>query len=125
MSINDIREELSSLKTVEKTNNDKTINDILDNNIKLMEDFVNTKVINIYARPWNKLEIKLKKKKISEYFSLLLENKEINESEHISIVEKLHRLIDLNKKIKLDYDVDQCCITSFDYNSYIINSMTA
>ena len=125
MSINDIREELSSLKTVEKTNNDKTINDILDNNIKLMEDFVNTKVINIYARPWNKLEIKLKKKKISEYFSLLLENKEINESEHISIVEKLHRLLDLNKKIKLDYDVDQCCITSFDYNSYIINSMTA
>ena len=120
MSINDIREELSSLKTVEKTDNDRTINDILDNNIKLMEDFVNTKVINIYARPWNKLEIKLKKKKISEYFSLLLENDEINKSDYTSIVDKLNRLLDLNKKIKLEYDVEQCCITSFDYNSYIL-----
>ena len=65
MSINDIREELKSLKNIESKPNEKTIDDILDNNIKLMEDFVNTKVINIYARPWNKLEVKQIKKVIN------------------------------------------------------------
>ena len=120
MSINDIREELKSLKNIENKQNEKTIDDILDNNIKIMEDFVNTKVINIYARPWNKLEVKLKKRKIAEYFSLLLENNEIDESEHKSIIEKLNKLLDLNKKIKLDYDIELCCITSFDYNSYLL-----
>ena len=119
MSINDIREELKSLKNIEKVTNEKTINDILDNNIKIMEDFVNTKVINIYARPWNKLEVKLKKRKIEEYFSLLLENNEIDESEQKSILEKLNKLLDLNKKIKLDYDIELCCITKFDYTTYL------
>ena len=119
MSINDIREELKSLKSLESKPNEKTINDILDNNIKVMEDFVNTKVINIYARPWNKLEVKLKKRKVSEYFSLLLENNEISQSEYDSTLEKLNKLLDLNKKIKLDYDVELCCITKFDYNAYL------
>ena len=119
MSINDIKEELKSLRNIEKVSNEKTIDDILDNNIKVMEDFVNTKVINIYARPWNKLEVKLKKRKIEEYFSLLLENNEISQNEYNSTLEKLNKLLDLNKKIKLDYDVELCCITKFDYNAYL------
>lgn len=119
MSINDIREELKSLKNIENKPNEKTIDDILDNNIKIMEEFVNTKVINIYARPWNKLEVKLKKRKIAEYFSLSLENNEISQSQYDSILEKLNKLLDLNKKIKLDYDVELCCITKFDYESYL------
>ena len=118
MSINDIREELKSLKNIESKPNEKTIDDILDNNIKLMEDFVNTKVINIYARPWNKLEVKLKKRKIAEYFSLALENNEISKSKHDSTLEKFNKMLDLNKKIKLDYDIELCCITNFDYESY-------
>ena len=119
MSINDIKEELKSLRNIEKVSNEKTIDDILDNNIKVMEDFVNTKVINIYARPWNKLEVKLKKRKIEEYFSLLLENNEISQNEYNSTLEKLNKLLDLNKKIKLDYDVELCGITKFDYNAYL------
>ena len=38
---------------------------------------------------------------------------------HDSIIEKFNKMLDLNKKIKLDYDVELCCITNFDYESYL------
>ena len=62
MSISDINNELDTLKnkdnSVIKT---KNIDDILQNNIESMEKYVNNKVINIYSRPWTKLESRLKK----------------------------------------------------------------
>ena len=45
----------------------KTIDDILKSNIENLENFVNSKVINIYQRPWNKLEPRLKTIKINEF----------------------------------------------------------
>ena len=67
MSLNDIQTELKSIKSNSPDINNtskKTIQDILKNNVEKMEKFMDSKVINIYSRPWNKLEPKLKKKKI-------------------------------------------------------------
>ena len=62
MSINDINEELNSIDTnkdIVKEEN-KSVECILNDGIKLIEDFVGTKIVNMYSRPWSKLEPKLK-----------------------------------------------------------------
>jgi len=120
MSINDIQNELNSLKTISESTNDcKTIGDVLRNNIENIERNVDSRVINIYSRPWNKLEVRLKKKKITEHLTILLESSEINKDIHDTLLYKLHKEIEFNKKIKLDYDEDKCEITKFDYTIYL------
>ena len=122
MSLNDIQNELESIKsnTIDiNDNSHKTIEDILKNNVERLEQFMDSKVINIYSRPWNKLEPKLKKKKIEEYLNLLLETKVITLKIFNILFYKLSRDIILNKKIKLEYDTDKCSIISFNYDSYL------
>ena len=53
--------DLNSVKTC-------TVDDIVNKKLNSLEDYVNSRVINIYQRPWNKLEHKLKFKKIDEYY---------------------------------------------------------
>jgi len=72
-SISTITDSLNALidtknKTVEIQNDKGTVNFIMNRNINNLEEYLNTKVINIYQRPWNKLELKLKTRKIDEYF---------------------------------------------------------
>jgi hypothetical protein len=122
MSLNDIQTELESIKsnTIDiNDNSHNTIEDILKNNVKRLEQFMDGKVINIYSRPWNKLEPKLKKKKIEEYLNSLLEIKTITLNQFNSLFYKLSRDIILNEKIKLEYDKDKCSIISFNYDSYL------
>ena len=122
MSLNDIQTELESIKsnTIDiNDNSHNTIEDILKNNVKRLEQFMDSKVINIYSRPWNKLEPKLKKKKIEEYLNSLLEIKTITLNQFNSLFYKLSRDIILNEKIKLEYDTDKCSIISFKYDSYL------
>ena len=122
MSLNDIQQELKSIKSNSVDINDtskKTIQDILKNNVERLEKFMDSKVINIYSRPWNKLEPKLKKKKIEEYLKSLLETKTIALEIFNHLFYKLSRDIMLNEKIKLEYDTDKCSIISFDYESYL------
>jgi hypothetical protein len=122
MSLNDIQQELKSIKSKSVDINDtsqKTIQDILKNNVERLEKFMDSKVINIYSRPWNKLEPKLKKKKIEEYLKSLLETKTITLETFNHLFYKLSRDIMLNEKIKLEYDIDKCSIISFDYESYL------
>jgi hypothetical protein len=122
MSLNDIQTELESIKSKSATINDssqKNIKDILKNNIVRMEQFMDSKVINIYSRPWNKLEPKLKKQKIQEYLNSLLETNMITLDIFNSLFHKISRAIMLNEKIKLEYDTDKCSIISFDYESYL------
>lgn len=45
-----------------------TVDDIVNKRLNSLEDYVNARVINIYQRPWNKLEQKLKLKKLDEYY---------------------------------------------------------
>jgi hypothetical protein len=120
MSINDIQNELNSLKTTSESTNDfKTIKDVLRNNIENIEKYVDSRVINIYSRPWNKLEERLKKRKIEEYLTILLESTEIDKDIHDNLLYKLHKEIEFNKKIKLEYDETKCEITKFDYTIYL------
>ena len=122
MSLNDIQTELKSIKSNSPDINNtskKTIQDILKNNVEKMEKFMDSKVINIYSRPWNKLESKLKTKKIEEFLKIELESKTITLNTFNNLFYNLSKNIILNKKIKLEYDTDKCCITSFDYKNYL------
>ena len=108
-STSDIIDELDVIKNnINVINNKlkKTIDDILQRNIQNIEDVLDSKVINIYARPWSKLEHKLKLKKIDEYFF----NTEIctygDEDKKFAI-----RYSNDKKKVSLDYDVSLCEIT--------------
>jgi len=121
MSLNDIQNELNSINSNSKTIETKTnsIENVLVNNVKRLEKFMDSKVINIYSRPWNKLETKLKTKKIEEFLKKELETNVITLDTFNSLFYKLSRNITLNEKIKLEYDTEQCCITSFDYKTYL------
>ena len=116
MSINDIEEELNTLKQTPSSPPKKTIIDILDNNIRNLENFVGSKVINIYSRPWNKLEPKLKKKKLAEFIE---KQENLNEESKIRFNNNMIKLIDMNIKIKLEYDKENCEITNFDYHLFL------
>jgi hypothetical protein len=122
MSLNDVQTELKSIKSNNcKTPdiNKNTIENILENNVKRLEKFMDSKVINIYSRPWNKLETKLKKKKIEEYLNSELQSNTITLDTFNNLFYVLSRNIMLNEKIKLDYDIETCSITSFDYKPYL------
>ena len=96
MSLNDIQNELESIKSKSTTINDtshKNIKDILKNNIVRMEQFMDSKVINMYSRPWNKLEPKLKKQKVQEYLNSLLETNIITLDIVNSLFDKISRSI--------------------------------
>ena len=150
--LNKLDATISNEITVSKTN---TVEDIMKNKIESLESFLDSRVINMYQRPWNKLETKLKIRKIEEYYNNppvdIIENKDIEQPKLISKneetetntpkskskskskttkktknkgVEALHNysLKDTitfiqgynsnNKKIKVDYDVKLCQITS-------------
>jgi len=119
MSINDIQNELDTIKINKEIHLSSSIDDILKKNIKSMEEFMNNKVINMYARPWNKLEPKLKRNKINEYLNILMDKKEINLSQFNNLLYKLSKEIEFNKKITLEYDKDDCTIMSLNYESYL------
>ena len=127
MSINDIQTELDSIKKTTHNDPNKTINDILQNKVDEIEKFLEGKVINIYSRPWNKLELKLKKIKITEYLNTLLSTKIINLDTfdilfyklNTSQPNKLSNDIELKKIDTIVYDHEKCIITSFDYEHYL------
>ena len=126
MSINDVQTELNIIKTgasvnFNSDNDSNNIKSILKKNIRNLESFVEGKVINMYARPWNKLEPKLKRTKINEYLQEMLNDKEINLINFNNLIYKLHKEIEFNRKIKLTYDKEKCVITEFDYSVYLIS----
>ena len=115
MSINDINNELDDIKsqsTKEVTNKNTGIDNILKNNIKNIEEFMNKKIVNIYSRPWKKLEKKLKKNKIREFINKQIETNVITKEESSKRLEILLKEVDLNKKMKVNYNVELCIIES-------------
>lgn len=134
MSINDVQNELNRIKTgpslhCKNSNNlenelvieteSYNIKSILKKNISNLESFVEGKVLNMYARPWNKLEHKLKRTKIKEFFQYLLMEKKLNLINYNNLIYKLHKEIEFNRKIILTYDKEKCVITEFDYTIYL------
>jgi hypothetical protein len=140
MSINDVQHELNNIKKapsvhsknsndlekefVNESDNDSdndsdNIKSILKKNIRNLESFVEGKVINMYARPWNKLEPKLKRYKINEYLKDLLVEKKLNLIIFNNLIYQLHKEIEFNRKINLTYDKEKCVIIEFDYDTYL------
>ena len=119
MSINDIQSELDTIKNNKEMPLSSSIGYILKKNVESMEEFMNNKVINMYARPWNKLEHRLKRTKINEYLNSLMDKKEINLTQYNNLLYKLYKEIDFNKKLTLEYDIDDCDIISLKYESYL------
>ena len=119
MSVSDIQTELNTIKndihsnTGNMSNTGNTNNSIKKpNSIENIESFINNKVANIYARSWSKLEARLKKKKIKEYLDYQLSNNSINKEVYQETLNLYNKNIDLNRKIKVDYDSDTCEIIS-------------
>ena len=117
MSINDINNELDSIKSSKKSTSEvKGIDTILQNNIKNIEEFMDRKIINIYCRPWNKLEKKLKKIKIKEFVERNIANNECSKEEGSEQIKSLFKEIDSNKKLKVKYNMEECIIESITYS---------
>ena len=99
----------------EKTN---TVKDIINKKLSNMEIYLNTKVINIYQRPWNKLEQKLKLRKLEQYYlnTDALEPPQQSKYSHLrdaySITEAKQLLVSNRIKFKVVYDQDSCVIKS-------------
>mgnify|MGYP001332855034 CR=1 FL=1 len=129
-SISAIKDSLNDLTTskIEQTNhvsNEGTVDFIINKNINNLEDYLNTKVINIYQRPWNKLELKLKLRKIEEYFQEgpSLDSTELsNEKKTKKGIEafenyEISQIISFcktneKKRLKIEYDQKECKIIS-------------
>lgn len=137
-SISTIRDSIQDIITTNNTQIDKaspndssnTVDYIINKKINNLEDYLDSKVINIYQRPWNKLELKLKLRKINEYYRdgpveidtefepkkksnkkgvEAYKNFELNEIRNICSTNE-------KKRLKIDYDVDKCRIL----NIYVV-----
>ena len=117
MSISDVQSELNNIN--EPNIKTKSINEILNKNMLKLEDYMNSKVINIYSRPWNKLEYRLKRNRMNIYLTMLLNEKKLVLKDFNTLVYKLSKEIEFNKKIIVDYDIEKCEIITFNYNDYL------
>lgn len=107
-SKSDIIDELNILKSsnIQKT---KTLDDIIEKNVKSIEKMIDSKVINIYERPWVKLEPKLKLRKINEFFTN-------NDEYDNNTQEKIRKYYLDKKKVVIKYNVELCCVESIKKN---------
>jgi hypothetical protein len=110
-STSDIVDELNLIKNTSNSpktkKGPKTIDDIIESNIKDIENVLDSRVVNIYARPWNKLEPKLKLKKINEFFNLNTTDIDKN------FVLKYYSD---KKKVKVTYNQENCIIDNIELN---------
>ena len=104
-----------------------TVTDIVNKRINSLENYLDSKVINIYQRPWNKLEQKLKLKKLSEYYTDGPINTDSSEDEtNVKKKKKTQEAFNNythnevrqflstseKKRVKVDYDEIACKINS-------------
>jgi len=102
-SKSDVIDELNSLRNLNPVK-PKTLKDIIQQNVESIESVIDSKVINIYARPWARLEPKLKLRKIKEYLSD--EDNCINDE----TTKKIIKYYQDKKKVVIKYDVEECSI---------------
>ena len=66
----------------------------------------------MYARPWNKLEVRLKLIKVREYFNWLCEEGELPKSELENKIKSVESMVKYNriKTSNVKYDQEECRI---------------
>ena len=108
------RERIESLRnqgnTSEKYDKISTENKGIETNT--FESFLNNKIVNMYARPWNKLETRLKMIKVREYYNQLCEDGEILKTELESRIKSVESMVKYNrlKTSMVKYDQEECKI---------------
>ena len=111
-----IQERVTETKNMEvKTESQK------ETPIKTLEDFIDSKRINIYSRSWNKLEIKLKKNKLVEFIDKDIIKNNLDTNVGVKVKKILLRLLRrdrLNKVSEVSYDKQLCQIVSIKNLSY-------
>lgn len=111
-----IQERVTETKNMEvKTESQK------ETPIKTLEDFIDSKRINIYSRSWNKLEIKLKKNKLEEFIDKDIIKNNLDTNVGVKVKKILLRLLRrdrLNKVSEVSYDKQLCQIVSIKNLSY-------
>ena len=70
------RERLQALRNIDEKDNEKLAPKI---ETDTFESFLDNKIVNMYARPWNKLETRLKIIKVKEYYNSLCDQGEFRE----------------------------------------------
>ena len=109
-SKSDIIDELNLIKNG-STIQTKTIDDIIEKNVKNIENVINSYVIDIYARPWNKLEPKLKLNRLNKYFNS--DENNFSKEEQALIIKFLNN----KKKVEVKYNIDNSIIDEIKFNN--------
>tara|TARA_E500000178_G_C16496331_1_gene519635 strand:+ start:235 stop:567 length:333 start_codon:yes stop_codon:yes gene_type:complete len=83
--------------------------------IQQIESFLDDKVVNMYNRPWQKLENSLKLNKIKEYLS----NQELDDEEYNLELNRLSKAIKMKtlKTAHVSYNFDECIIENINFKS--------
>ena len=104
------------LKSIQKKHNNLNIENEEINNTKTLEEFIDSKRINLYSRTWNKLEHKLKINKIVEFIdSNDYDITDDNKSKIVKVLTILVKTNKLNKSSDVNYNKDKCKIIDIKY----------
>lgn len=111
-SKSDIINELNLIKNGSSVKT-KTIDDIIEKNVKNIENVIDSYVIDIYARPWNKLEPKLKLNRLNKYFNSVQNN--FSEEDQLLIIK--FAINNNKKKVDIKYNVENSSIEEVKLNN--------
>lgn len=103
------RERLQALRNIDEKDNEKLTPKI---ETDTFESFLDNKIVNMYARPWNKLETRLKIIKVKEYYNSLCDQGELSKSELQDKIKQVESMVKYNrlKTSNVKYDQEECCI---------------
>lgn len=108
----DIKSRINNLKTSDPNLTSKLANNniiITNNSITKIEQYLDNKVINIYDRPWNKLEYNLKINKLQEFLN------NINTDDYENLYKTLSSAIRSNKLKTNNIEYKDCKIMKINY----------
>lgn len=101
---------IENLRNIENVQNNKDYS----HNLNDIEYFLNNKVVNMYERPWQKLEMQLKLNKVKQYYeSSELSLEEISDS--YNMISKAIRM-KLFKTSHVVYNSEKCVIENIKYS---------
>ena len=100
---------IENLRNLEPVSKNKEYN----HNVVEIEFFLNNKVVNMYKRPWQKLENQLKLNKIKEYYS----SSDLSQEDKNDSIKKISKALRMNllKTSHVIYDSEKCIIENIKY----------
>lgn len=102
------------IKNINNINTSKNIDNEYVYSVNKLEKFLDSKIVNMYNRPWTKLENKLKLNKINEFL-----DKYCEKNEKDKIYEDLLKALKLKqlKSANISYNYETCDIEFIKYKN--------